>query len=105
MEIEIEKLKSKLGRLHIPDERDKKFQIKSLLPSKTPGITYKYHWSNGWWGDQADRPECVAYAWDHWLVEGSITQHSKRSGGGPPIDVHYLYHEVQNDISLINLVL
>jgi len=91
----MDELKSKLGRIHIPDERDKKFQMKALLPAELPGINYKYWWPSGWWGDQGDKPHCVAFSWAHWLVEGSITQDAKRVGGTSPVDTTYVYNEAQ----------
>jgi len=90
-----EELKSKLGRLIIKDSRDNKYQISSLLPKKMPGITYKYWWTNGWWGNQGQTPHCVAFSWTHWLASGPITQKSSRKGGVAPFDTTYLYNEAQ----------
>lgn len=87
-------LENKLGRIFIPDERDNKFLLKSMLPSKTPGITYKYWWPQGWWGDQGQTPHCVAYSWTHWLNEGPTTQRSSFHGKAA-IDTTYLYNEAQ----------
>jgi len=91
----MENLKSKLGRIIKIDERDNKYLIKSLLPKKTPNIKYKYWWTNGWWGNQGNTPQCVAYSWTHWLAAGPITQKSSRKGGKFPIDPNYLYNEAQ----------
>lgn len=88
-------LKSKLGRFIKPDTRDKKFLISSMLPKKSPGITYKYWWTNGWWGDQGYTPQCVAYSWTHWLASGPITQKSSRKGGVAPYDTVQLYNDAQ----------
>jgi hypothetical protein len=87
--------KSRLGRIHLPDERDKKYQIKSLLPAEMPGVDYKYWWPSGWWGDQGYYPHCVAYSWAHWLAAGPITQKKSRTGGKAPVDTTYLYTEAQ----------
>lgn len=90
-------LQSKLGRLFIPDERDKKFQMKSLLPTKLPTRTFKYWYPNGWTGDQGEKPYCVAFSWTHWLAEGPTTQIRRRKGGVAPIDTTYLYNEAQKN--------
>lgn len=93
--MEDKQLKQRLGRFIKPDERDKKFLIKSMLPMETPGITYKYWWPSGWWGDQGYLPQCVAYSWAHWLAAGPITQKKSREGGTAPVDTNYLYNEAQ----------
>lgn len=88
-------LQSKLGRIIKVDERDKQFLISSLLPQELPGITYKYWYPSGWWGDQGYNPHCVAFSWVHWLAAGPITQKNKRKGGVAPFDTTYLYNEAQ----------
>lgn len=90
----MEEFKNKLGRLHIPDERDKKFLLKAALPLEEAGVTYKYWWPNGWWGDQGNTPQCVAYSWCHWLAEGPITQNSTFFGSSP-LDPVQVYTEAQ----------
>ena len=90
-----ENVDKRLGRLIVKDERDIKFQIKSLLPKEMPGITYKYWWTNGWWGNQGETPHCVAYSWTHWLASGPKTQKNSRKGGVAPFDTTYLYNEAQ----------
>jgi hypothetical protein len=89
------KLISRLGRISIVDNRDQKYQIKSLLPKELPGVDYKYWWPSGWWGDQGYYPHCVAYSWAHWLAAGPITQKNSRFGGKAPIDTTYVYNEAQ----------
>lgn len=91
----IDKLKHRLGRYYYPDDRDKGFMMKSIVPKETPGINYKYWWPSGWWGDQGYTPQCVAYSWAHWLAEGHITQKESRKNGSSPIDPEYLYNESQ----------
>lgn len=88
-------LRSKLGRISIIDDRDQKYQIKSLLPAKMPGVDYKYWWPSGWWGNQGNYPHCVAYSWAHWLAAGPITQKKSRVGGKAPVDTTYVYNEAQ----------
>ena len=63
-----------LGRIYIPDERDKGFPMSAILTRQKPEIDYKYYWPKGWWGDQGEKPYCCAYAWLHWLHGGSVTQ-------------------------------
>lgn len=91
----MDELKSKLGRLHIPDNRDKGFLMSNTLPLTDPGITFKYWYPSGWWGDQGYTPQCVAYSWTHWLAAGPITQKKSRKGGKAPYDTTYLYNEAQ----------
>lgn len=90
----MEDFKNKLGRLHIPDERDNKYLLKSALPKTQPTNTFKYWWPSGWWGYQGETPQCVAYSWVHWLNEGPKTQHSKLHGLAT-LDTGYLYREAQ----------
>lgn len=62
-----------LGRTHVVDERDKDFtldKLTSLVPRRLP--TVRYWDDNGWWGDQGDTPQCVAYAWTGWLGDGPV---------------------------------
>lgn len=88
-------IKKRLGRIIKPDERDKGFLLKSVIPEIETDRTYKYWWPSGWWGDQGDTPQCVAYSWAHWLAAGPITQKKSRSGGRAPYDPNSLYHEAQ----------
>jgi hypothetical protein len=75
-----------LGREYIYDERDQKYLIKNNLqkllqlstPPKNP--TERYWDDNGWWGNQGSLPQCVGYAWAHWLEDGPVQQ-----SGVPPI--------------------
>lgn len=91
-------LKSKLGRVFRPDNRDMNFQMKSLLPTKLTTNTYKYWCPNFWWGNQENTPYCVAFSWAHWLAEGPITQIRQRViNGNIPIDTTYLYNEAQKN--------
>jgi len=93
----MDELKSKLGRVYEPDERDKQYQLKSMLPMEAPGVDYKYWWSSGWWGNQGRTSQCVAYSWVHWLAEGPLTQGAKRKGTIATIDPEYLYNEAQKN--------
>lgn len=62
-----------LGRLPAIDARDQKYLIRSALPTLESAKTSKYYWSNGWWGDQDQTPQCVAYGFIHLLEDGAIT--------------------------------
>jgi len=84
-----------LGRIHAPDARDTNYSVKALLlaaPAAPITKLYKYWWDNGWWGDQQDTPQCVAYAWTHWLEDGPIQQTSTPP---PVIQPEVLYHAAQ----------
>ena len=77
-----------LGRLYKPDPRDAKFPVKLGSPSTR---VWRYWEYDGWWGDQGQTPECVAFAWTHWLEDGPIEQPDP-----PPIvDPDWLYHQAQ----------
>jgi hypothetical protein len=132
-----QELPFQLGRIHIPDDRDKNYLISNYFnyittklsptptrtrtptPSKTKPITptpshtknvtptpsntkpiptptvgtltSKYWDDNSWWGDQGNTPECVGYAWAHWIADGPITH----SGVQPPISPDLIYHQAQ----------
>ena len=127
-----------LGRLHIPDNRDKNYLIKDHFdylmsvvkppsivilrptpsksrqivsptpssskpitptptntktptPTPTPQVTSKYWNDNGWWGNQGSTPQCVGYAWAHWVEDGPVEH-----GGIPPIiPPQIIYSEAQ----------
>ncbi len=89
-------LQDRLGRNFRPDNRDGNFLMQSILPKKSPGITYKNYWTGGWWGDQKHLPHCVAYSWLHWLADGPVTQKHEKS---PVFEPTWLYNECQkNDV-------
>lgn len=79
-----------LGRVYLPDERDNKFMLRKMLPRKQPKRHYKYYWSSGWRGDQGYTPQCVAYAWIHWLENGSVTQNHLPAPVIPPRTLYNL---------------
>ncbi len=80
-----------LGRRFAPDPRDANFPMRAALPAAASLRTYRYWNANGWWGDQGQTPECVAYAWCHWLEDGPVTQ----PGPGPIVSPDTLYREAQ----------
>lgn len=79
-----------LGRLFKPDERDKSFLLKSILPEK-PKIKHKYWFSEAWWGNQLNTPMCVGYSWAHWLEDGPVPHY----GPAPIVPPDQIYHYAQ----------
>lgn len=71
-----------LGRLPAADPRDARFQMARVLPPREGvGRRYRYWNPSGWWGDQGHTPQCVAYAWLHWLEDGPVTHKETPHGG------------------------
>ena len=83
----------RFGRIHAPDPRDASYPMRALLPAVPSTRTQRYWSATGWWGDQKDTPECVAYAWLHWLEDGPVPQ---RSAPPPIILPDVLYHDAQD---------
>lgn len=79
-----------LGRHVAIDERDKNYPIESIIPKKIVA-TEKYWDDEEWWGNQGATPQCVGYAWAHWIEDGPV----KHSGIPPIIDPTTIYHEAQ----------
>lgn len=81
----------KLGRIAIKDERDENFLIESVLPKTAATPTSRYWDADEWWGDQGNAPQCVGYAWAHWIEDGPVTH-----GGTPPlVNPTTIYNEAQ----------
>lgn len=83
-----------LGRIHVPDPRDAAYPVEALLATLAPEEkqrTSRYWGANGWWGDQGQKPECVAYAWCHWLEDGPIGH----PGPAPCVDPDALYQRAK----------
>lgn len=80
-----------LGRVFRADIRDRNYLIENILGLRSTLLTSKYWDSNEWWGDQGYTPQCVGYAWAHWIEDGPI-----KHGGTPPI-IHpsLIYSEAQ----------
>ena len=82
------------GRSYISDDRDKKYLItdkfSELLKMSRPS-TSRYWMDDGWWGDQKNTPQCVGYAWAHWLEDGPVEQ----SGTPPIIQPSVIYQNAQ----------
>lgn len=82
------------GRIRsVPDPRDAQYPLRELLPPTPSARLSRYWWQQGWYGDQGNKPECVAYAALHWLADGPVTQR----GPQPVVDPDVLYHECQVD--------
>jgi Papain family cysteine protease len=56
------------------------------------GAQRRFWYAQGWWGDQGQTPQCVAYAWTHWLEDGPVT-HDRVPA--PMILPSALYHDAQ----------
>lgn len=84
------------GRLESPDARDSLFPVSSVVSTVPPGLTEKYWWANGWWGDQGSTTQCVAYSWTHYLEDGPVIQDVAFAGRTKPIlEPARLYKESQ----------
>lgn len=82
-----------LGRRYAHDPRDRNFPMRPHLPAllAPPPRVYRYWNAEGWWGDQDTTPQCVAYAWTHWLEDGPVGQR----GVAPVVRPGDLYAEAQ----------
>ena len=81
----------KLGRIFIEDKRDNKYLIQDKLTIPKTTITKKEWDGNVWWGNQGNTPQCVGYAWAHWICDGPITHR----GALPIIQPSLIYREAQ----------
>jgi len=82
----------RLGRRGARDDRDQKFLMRSVVAQRGASKRNKRNWKNVWAGDQGVTPQCVGYAWVHWLEDGPVTQVRARP---PVLDPAVLYHEAQ----------
>ena len=66
---------------------------KSITPTpSTSGLpTFKYWGDEEWWGNQGNTPQCVGYAWAHWIEDGPITHDNTP----PIINPTLIYNEAQ----------
>lgn len=66
-----------LGRLAALDPRDENYIVQPRAitgeGAEAKNRGWRYWWQDGWWGDQWYTPQCVAYAWTHWLEDGPTT--------------------------------
>jgi hypothetical protein len=87
-----------LGRLEAPDPRDAQYLLKEhpvLMTARPYELEKRYWWANGMWGDQGIYPQCVAYAWMHWVEDGPVTWEPKEPGSGFMYQPSWVYHEAQ----------
>ena len=84
----------RFGRLVVPDERDHNYSMAALLPPARARRLSRFWWDSGWWGDQGETSECVAYAWTHWLADGPVL-HSPRIPGQTQFKPEEIYHAAQ----------
>lgn len=83
-----------LGRCLAIDELDRGFPLQALLSLVEPArleLTSRYWNAQGWWGDQGQTSECVAYAWTHWLEDGPVTH----SGPAPMVLPNDIYNQAR----------
>jgi hypothetical protein len=80
-----------LGRRYAEDVRDIQYPMRALLPAEASTRPYRYWNASGWWGDQGNTPQCVAYAWTHWLEDGPVGQR----GPAPVVPPAAIYKEAQ----------
>lgn len=78
-----------LGRLVAIDPRDGNYLLAS--PRVAPTRMWRNWYDGGWWGDQGQEPQCVGFAWSHFL-EAAPTTHPK---AGPSVDPTVIYTEAQ----------
>ena len=77
-----------LGRLYVPDERDHQypFRLAFLAPPAVP--SFRFWRTNKQVLDQNGWPQCVAYAWKHWLTSSPLQQ-------GKNVDTAEVYRAAQ----------
>lgn len=93
-----------LGRLPAEDSRDYPLEPKATTREDQEALDsgYRYWWQDGWWGDQWFTPQCVTYAWTHFLEDGPVTFEPRKPNrkaqfgqGAAIVNPNNLYHEAQ----------
>lgn len=82
------------GRLEVNDHRDLNYGISPMLMS-APNLTQKFWWDEGWWGNQGQSTQCVAYSWSHWLEDGPVIQDGVMGRAKPLFNTTSLYEACQ----------
>lgn len=77
-----------LGRLVSKDERDRNYPLAACLPKRRAKLQAKYHWANGYWGDQGIWPHCVAFSWLHLIADGPVTHKAKKHPIIKPLELY-----------------
>jgi hypothetical protein len=81
-----------LGREYIEDDRDKKYLIENhLLKNNKKTVVSKYWNADVWWGNQGRTPQCVGFAWCHWIEDGPVLHKGLR----PLISPKVIYESAQ----------
>jgi hypothetical protein len=84
-------LLNRLGRGVSKDSKDLNFLISDHLPLMVPQITQRYWDDSVWAGDQGNTPQCVGYAWAHWIEDGPVLH----AGSHPVVNPTTIYREAQ----------
>ncbi len=63
----------------------------SAVLTPQPDVPHKYHFANGWWGDQGATSQCVIYSWLHVAADGPLAQRTLPTRWNPTA----LYQEGQ----------
>lgn len=80
-----------LGRELKIDDRDNNYLIEKRITLPKITTTQRYWDDTGWWGNQGNTPQCVGYAWAHWIDDGPI----KHIGPKPNTNPTLIYKEAQ----------
>jgi hypothetical protein len=86
--------KHRLGRLFHPDDRDACFRLNLFTGTKSKKRKQRGWDDDDWSGDQGYTPQCVAYAWTHWLVAGPVKHPERGLPPGDPADLYYMAQRV-----------
>lgn len=82
-----------LGRVEQKDDRDLNFLISEKLPitQSRPKLLSRFWDDNVWFGDQGNTPQCVGFAWAHWIDDGPVLH----AGPKPNTPPSLIYREAQ----------
>jgi len=80
-----------LGFRFSEDDRD--FPMRKFTPRPPSDLTHRFHWDNGWWGDQGETHQCVAYSWLHFLEDRP--RGAPRRGNAPLLNPRDIYCEAK----------
>lgn len=87
-DLEIAKNDFGLGRVYKPDVRDRNFPMAAALPRAASARTSRYWFANGWWGNQGNTSQCVAYSWTHWLEDGPFFHYAPHKPILNPLELY-----------------
>lgn len=83
----------KFGRIPLPDDRDDDFRIRQMMPKKAVSIPPHKYWDDlRYFGDQKNTPQCVGYAFAHFIEDGPIYSNTGRI---PSLQPSLIYFEAQ----------